>query len=103
MSTIKKWKTLVKKKKMSKNIFAILLLFLWATIAIAWLIPGNRPKTIKSKDTSHNIIIKFNGNDKNIPKDGQLLLIKCSLEDTLIVEPASLDDCRRILEENGEG
>lgn len=55
------------------------------------------------KDKKHNIYVKFNGKDRDIPKDGQLLLIKQSLEDTVVVEPATLDDCRRILEEHGQG
>lgn len=61
-------------------------------------------KDIEIKNQNHhNIKIKFNGKDRDIPKDGELLLIKRSLEDTVIVEPATLDDCRRILEENGRG
>lgn len=61
-------------------------------------------KDIEIKNQNHhNIKIKFNGKDRDIPKDGELLLIKQTVEDTVIVEPATLDDCRRILEENGRG
>lgn len=55
------------------------------------------------KDTKHNIVIKFNGRDSQIPKDGELLIIQSTQEDTIIVQPATLDDCRRILEEHGQG
>jgi len=42
----------------------------------------------------HNIVLRFVGKDKDIPKDGQLMVVKCSLEDTVIVAPATLDDAR---------
>jgi len=60
-------------------------------------------KSFDSIDSKHNVFIRFNGTDKQIPKDGELLIIKCSLEDTIIVEPASIDDARAYLENNGRG
>lgn len=103
MPTIKKWMTLVKKKKMNRNIFIGLVLILVGIAGMFTLIPGKKFKESDIIDTKHNIHVRFNGRDNDIPKDGQLLIIKCSLEDTIVVEPASLDDCRRILEENGRG
>jgi len=54
-------------------------------------------------DKKHNIVLRFEGTDNELPKDGQLLLVKRSLEDTLVVGPATDDDCRRVLEEHGQG
>ena len=51
----------------------------------------------------HNITIRFIGKDQQIPKDGQLMVVKCTLEDTVLVDVATLDDSRRVLEENGKG
>jgi len=57
----------------------------------------------KNKLKDHNVVVRFVGTDDQMPKDGQLLVIRVSLEDTVIVAPANLDDCRRVLEENGKG
>jgi hypothetical protein len=54
-------------------------------------------------DTKHNIVFKFSGRDSQIPKDGELLIIQESREDTVIIGPATDDDCRRILENHGQG
>jgi len=64
---------------------------------------GNFVQKTKSVDTEHNVVIRFNGLDKNIPEDGELMVVKCTLVDTIIVEPATDDDCRRILESHGKG
>jgi len=49
------------------------------------------------------VFIKYKEHEHKINEDGTLYIIKASSEGVLIVEPANLDDCRRILEENGQG
>jgi hypothetical protein len=76
-------------------------------VALALLMVGCNSRSghrrSKPVDTKRNVYVRFNGEDKDIPADGQLMVVKCSLEDTVVVEPATLDDCRRVLEENGKG
>ena len=55
------------------------------------------------RQKQQNVTIIFNGKAREIPGDGQLLIISKSLEDTIIVEPATDDDCMRILESHGKG
>ena len=103
---------MIQKKKMKNS---ILILALALTLVSCNSRSGQRKelkeaqmsaeKTLKQEKwaVEHNIIIRFDGTDREIPKDGELLVIKASLEDTIIVGPASDDDCRRILENHGKG
>ena len=67
------------------------------------LASGKETTTGIPKDKKHNIVLRFEGTDSELPRDGQLLIVKRSLEDTLVVGPATDDDCRRVLEEHGQG
>jgi hypothetical protein len=80
-------------------IFFTILIVLIATIAI--VLPFNYYST--TPDTKHNIIVKFNGEDKNIPLDGELLIIRRTVEDTVYVGIATENDAINFLEENGKG
>jgi hypothetical protein len=63
---------------------------------------GRRPIK-KHVNKEHNVYVRFAGKDSEIPKDGELMVVKASLEDTVIVGPATDDDCRRVLENHGKG
>jgi hypothetical protein len=54
-------------------------------------------------DRKHDVVLRCDCTDSELPADGQLLIVKRSLEDTLVVGPATDDDCRRVLEEHGKG
>jgi hypothetical protein len=86
---------------MNKTLALILVAVL--CFSISFLIKHTEKKEVVKKAEHNGVTIMFNGKDRDIPVDGQLLLVKKTIGDTIIVEPASLDDCRRILEENGQG
>jgi len=45
----------------------------------------------------HNIKVKFMGEDKDIPADGELLIIDHSGEDTIFVRPAEETDIKKYI------
>ena len=70
-------------------------------LTVTGIIPAGG-KIIEIKEEP-GVFIKYKEHEHKINEDGTLYIIKASSEGVLIVEPANLDDCRRILEENGQG
>jgi len=87
----------------NKLIFGITVVMTGLLALVLYSLASSSKETGIPEDKKHNVVLRFNGTDSEIPKDGDLLRVKASLEDTVVVEPATDDDCRRVLESHGQG
>jgi len=73
--------------------------------AVALVLMGcnKRPEHTLEIKEEPGVFIKYGNVQQKITEDGTLYLIRATSKGVMVMEPATLDDCRRVLEENGQG